>query len=58
VGGQAVQAAISSGGEKQNQILASIDKLIQDKQKLWPEIIRMILAYARSEDPDIFGPFN
>ena len=56
--GQAAQAAISSGGEKQNQILASIDKLIADKQKLWPEIVRMILKYAKSEDPDVFGPFE
>ena len=36
-------AAISSSGEKQNQILASIDKLIEDKQRLWPEIVRLIL---------------
>ena len=54
----AANAAISSSGEKQNQILASIDKLIENKQKLWPEIIRLILLYARSVDPDIFGPFD
>ena len=38
--------------------MASIDKLIENKQKLWPEIIRLILLYARSVDPDIFGPFD
>lgn len=56
--GQTSQAAISSGGETQNQILASIDKLIDDKHKLWPEIIRLILAYTKSEDADVFGPFE
>ena len=56
--GQTAQAAISAGGERQNQILASIDKLISDKSKLWPEIVRMILIYAKSEDPDVFGPFE
>ena len=54
----ASSAAISSSGEKQNQILASIDKLVEDKQKLWPEIVRLILMYARNEDPDVFGPFD
>ncbi len=50
--------AISSSGETQNQILASINKLIEDKQMLWPEIIRLILIYAKNEDPDVFGPFD
>ena len=53
-----MQAAIAAGIEKQNQILASIDKLIEDKQRLWPEIVRLILAYAKSEDQDVFGPFD
>ena len=51
-------ATISSSGEKQNQILASIDKLIENKEHLWPEIVRLILIYAKNEDPDVFGPFN
>ena len=25
---------------------------------LWPEIARLILAYAKNEDPDVFGPFE
>ena len=25
---------------------------------LWPEIVRLILMYARNEDPDVFGPFD
>ncbi len=25
---------------------------------LWPEIARLILAYAKNEDPDVFGPFD
>ena len=50
--------AISSSGETQNQILASINKLIEDKQMLWPEIVRLILIYAKNEDPNVFGPFE
>ena len=38
--------------------MASIDKLIESKEKLWPEIIRLILAYAKNYDPDVFGPFD
>lgn len=58
-----VTQAVSVSGEKQNQILSSIkklsdNKLADDKQKLWPEIVRLILLYARNEDPDIFGPFD
>ena len=37
--------------------MASIDKLIEEKEKLWPEIIRLILEYAKNEDSDVFGPF-
>ena len=55
---QANTGAVSSSGEKQNQILAALNKIIEDKQKLWPEIIRLILMYARNEDPDVFGPFD
>ena len=36
----------STQGEKQKQILAALNKIIDDKQKLWPEIIRLILLYA------------
>ena len=50
--------AVSSSGEKQNQILAALHKIIDDKQKLWPEIVRLILMYARNEDPDVFGPLD
>lgn len=34
------------------------NKLVDDKQKLWPETARLILLYARNEDPDIFGPYD
>lgn len=58
-----VTQTVSASGEKQNQILSSIKKLtdnglIGDKEKLWPEVVRLILLYARNEDPDIFGPFD
>ena len=55
---QANTGAVSSSGEKQNQILAALNKIIEEKQKLWPEIIRLILMYARNEDADVFGPFD
>ena len=48
--------AVSSSGEKQNQVLAAVNKLIQDKAKLWPEIARLVLAFRRNEDPAAFGP--
>lgn len=48
----------STQGEKQKQILAALNKIIDDKQKMWPEIIRLILLHASCEEPDIFGPFE
>ena len=50
--------AVSASGEKLHAIVSSIHKLIEDKEKLWPEIIRLILQYAKTEDPYIFGPFE
>ena len=49
-------AAVSSSGEKQNQVLAAVSKLIQDKAKLWPEIARLVLNFRRGEDAAAFGP--
>ena len=49
-------AAVSSSGEKQNQVLAAVSKLIQDKGKLWPEIARLVLNFRKSADPAAFGP--
>lgn len=48
--------AVSSSGEKQNQVLAAVSKLIQDKGKLWPEIARLVLTFRRNEDSAAFGP--
>ena len=49
-------AAVSSSGEKQNQMLAAVNKLIHDKARLWPEIVRLVLNFRRNEDPGAFGP--
>ena len=49
-------AAVSSSGEKQNQMLAAVNKLITDKAKMWPEIVRLVLNFRRNEDQGAFGP--
>ena len=37
-------------------MLAAVNKLIHDKAKLWPEIVRLVLSFRRNEDQGAFGP--
>lgn len=46
---------VSAQGDKDNQILQAIDKLIDNKQEVWPEIIRLVLKYKMEKGEDL-GP--
>ena len=47
---------VSAQSEKDNYILQAIHKLIENKEEVWPEIIRLVLTYKREEDGEDFGP--
>lgn len=36
--------------------MQAIDKLIENKEEVWPEIIRLILNYKKEQDDEDFGP--
>ena len=52
----AAQQQVAINGESYYHMLQAIHKIFPEKQKLWPEIIRLILHYIRLEDPHAFGP--
>lgn len=52
---QAPVQLVSAQGDKDNQILQAIDKLIDNKEEVWPEIIRLVLKYKLDEGEDL-GP--
>lgn len=47
---------VSAQGDRENQILQAIDKLIDNKEEVWPEIIRLVLLYQIEVLEADFGP--
>ena len=52
---QVAAQLVSAQDDKDNQILQAIDKLINNKEKVWPEIIRLILK-LKLDKGENFGP--
>jgi hypothetical protein len=49
---------VSAQGESGNQVLQAIDKLIENKNDVWPEIVRLVLLYKVEQDGEDFGPYK
>lgn len=47
---------VAAQNERGNQILQAIDKLIENKTEVWPEIVRLVLLYKVEQDGEDFGP--
>ena len=52
---QVAAQLVSAQDDKDNQILQAIDKLINNEEKVWPEIIRLILK-LKLDKGENFGP--
>jgi hypothetical protein len=47
---------VSAHGEKEDYILQAIDKLIENKDEVWPEITRLVLLHKVEHEGEDFGP--